>query len=618
MAVKKTDTFVKYSGIFTKSLPNTVTLVGLLTLLSLITGISATALIHRGTAYDIQYIIVSGTLTGIMALLLPTIFTAVVVRVFRQKLAMKYVVLIALIGELYYMLFIIFGSLVYMFTGMSVIASTVVIVGDASIFAWWLVINKVIFGDRKKAALFAVVQPTMNILLYLPASTFMFALSASLDILLFKLYGGIAIFLAVSYITIYIFEKPMKGGLGISGVDAFSQMLQNWLFNFTITVPKDSKKKVFGKKVDINARTLLFKEKTGRIKAVFFVPEVHFGPVGIIGGSNFPYTLERYIRSRYSAPALILHGAVNEDYNPVSDSQFAQLKKALDEGVASAKPCGSANTGMAYYSASYKGANIKSFSFGDAGIVTFSRAPRVTEDIEAPVGLTFTKMLEGKMRNPIIIDAHNSRYESAPTTELEGVKFNSTAMHDYSDAIGAIGKAAHMSRTIRFGVSSVNAYRELSQPLDLGPGNLNLALFKFNGFSFAMLLFNCNNMLPSLRNDILEYLKKSYGLSAEVYTTDTHYVNSLREDASNVLGRKTKIDELKPLLDKAVREALDDISSVRAYYKNVAIHNFQTWGNGSRENIRVALDTSLSLAKTFVPITIVGGLVLASWVISLI
>ena len=618
MVAKKQDTFLKYSGLFAKSLPNTLTLLLILTLLSAIAGISVITLIHYKIAYDIKYLLVNGFLTGIMALLLPTLFTAVVIRALRQRLAMKYLLFLAMIGELYYIMFLIAGSLVYLFLGNSVIASTVVIVGDAGIFAWWLFLDKVIFGDRKKAALGAIVQPTMNLLLYLPASTFIFSLSGPLGILLLKLYGGIAIFLAVGYITIYIFEKPMKGGLGISGVDTFSQMIQNWLFNFTITVPKENARKSFGKKADIQTKTLLFKDMAGKQKALFFIPEVHFGPAGVMGGSNFPYALEKHARGRYKLPVFVMHGAVNEDYNPISDMQFGQIRAALDTAVSSAVRCKPKIFGISYSTSSYNGASIKLLNFGCAGMTTFTCAPKVTEDIDPTVALTFAKMLEGKTGDPILVDAHNSRYESAPEEELEGVKFNSRVMGDYIKAIDALNGPEHRSKAIRLGVSSVNIYRELGQPADLGPGNLNLAIFRFNGFNFAMLLFNCNNMLPSLRNDILAYLKKRHGLESEVYTTDTHYVNSLREDASNVLGRKTGFSDLRPLIDKAVDEAIRDIGAVQAYYKSVTVRRFVIWGHSSREKIRVALDTSISMAKTFVPITIVGGLILASWVISLI
>ena len=615
MAHKKSDLFIKYSSLFSKSLPNSAMLVLILALLSVIAGIAAISLIHVSELHRLPYILAGGTLTGIMALLLPTLFTAFIIKAFRPRLALKYVLFIAMIAEVYYMLFIVVGGVLYMFTSVAAFSSTLIILGDASIFGWWVFVNKVVFGDRKKAIVSSVVQPTMNLLMYLPSSTFIFALGAPLGSLLLKLYGGIAIFAIVSYLAMYVFEKPIKGGLGFSGIDTFSQMLQNWLFDFTITVPKYNNR--FGVKTTIATHTIVIKNASGKTKAIFFMPEVHFGPAGVMGGSNFPYALERYASMKYRAPLFVMHGAVNEDYNPISDTEFSQISSALDRSIADAKTR-SAGFGERYFRSVSNSASVSIIDLACASIVTLSRAPRITEDVEPSVALVFSKMLESRFRNPVLVDAHNTRYESAPKPELAGVRFNSDIMTDYISAINSIGKPLHRSSKVKFGAASIKIYKALGMPRDLAPGALKVGIFSFNGFKKAIILFNANNMLPSLREEIIKHARAKFGVDAEVYTTDTHYVNSLRENAGNVLGRKTGFGMLKPFIDRAIEGALHDIENSRVYYSMQKVDNFAIWGASSRERIRVALESTLSIARMLIPVIIVVGLLLAAWVISLL
>ncbi|MEM3227946.1 MAG: DUF2070 family protein, partial [Candidatus Micrarchaeaceae archaeon] len=225
---------------------------------------------------------------------------------------------------------------------------------------------------------------------------------------------------------------------------------------------------------------------------------------------------------------------------------------------------------------------------------------------------------EGKFINPVLVDAHNTRYESAAKTELAGVKPNSKVMDEYINAINSIGKPLHKSRVLRFGAASIEIYKALGKPQDLAPGALKVCIFSFNSFKKGMVLFNANNMLPSLREEIIKHVKKEFGVDAEVYTTDTHYVNSLRESAANVLGRKTGYRDLKPFIDKAFQKAMKNVEVSEAYYSKQKIDNFLIWGSGSRERIRVALESMLSIARILIPVIIVAGLLLAAWVVSLV
>ena len=131
-------------------------------------------------------------------------------------------------------MFILLASIVYIFTHAYAISTAIILVGDASIFGWWFFADRVVLGLKKRAIILAVVQPTLNILLYLPTSRFILTFTTPFNILLLKLFAGIFIFLIVSYAIIYIVDKPYNKNFGFHSFDAVSQMMQNWLFDVNI------------------------------------------------------------------------------------------------------------------------------------------------------------------------------------------------------------------------------------------------------------------------------------------------------------------------------------------------------------------------------------------------
>lgn len=615
MASKGYDKFLKDLNPFSIGLPRTTILFLMLFAMSVIVGIASVALInHNLINTNFAYIAINGSLTGILAIMLPTLLTIMIVKGFKRYIETKYIFFISIVGTISYSVFILLGSLVYILTNTYTIASAIILVGDASIFGWWFFADKVVLGQKKRAVLLALVQPTLNILLYLPSSKSIFSLGTPINILLIKLYAGIFIFLIVSYAIIYVVDRPYKKTYGFHSFDAVSQMLQNWLFDANISAPFGIN---FGTPTEIRTDTIVFKTEKGTIKGVFFAPDIHYGPSGTLGGSDFPYMLERHSSTKYKAPSFIMHCAVDMDHNPVSSSQFAALRDALDNGVKNCKPTGAAKQ-FSYLESEYEGSRVVNLRFGSLSLATLSRAPKVTEDVALESSVLFREILETKFGPTVLIDAHNSRYETAPKVELDGVKFNSTVAKDYVKAIKAMDRESHRSRKVRMGIASKEIYFKLGCPTDIAKGNLNVAVFQFNGFKYAILQFNANNILPTLRKAILRHVKERWGVTAEIYTTDTHAVNSLEFSAKNVLGRYTKYAKLIGVVDETMGQALSNIEQVNVHHSRIEMKGFKVWGSNAMESILTIARSVFGITRILVPIIVAIGFIIAAWVILII
>ena len=125
-------------------------------------------------------------------------------------------------------------------------------------------------------------------------------------------------------------------------------------------------------------------------------------------------------------------------------------------------------------------------------------------------------------------------------------------------------------------------------------------------------------MPPALRSSMIARMRAKYGFDAEICTTDTHVVNTLSMDASNVLGRSTKESALLALLDDAMKKALGNLEEVSVNYARVEMKKFAVWGPNSRERINAVMESVISMARFMVPVLVVIGFLVAGWIITII
>ena len=616
MKIKSNDSLITSLRLFSRTLPNPYVLVGILFLVSVITGMVSVALINYSFLSNVfapLYLFAEGSLFGIIVVLIPTLLTTVMIKSLKRIIKTKHLLFMTLIGAVIYGVFIMISAGSFFFVRNYALANAIVLVGDAGVVGWWFLLSKVVLDFRKKAVPFSVIQAAFNILLYVAAGSVVFTFTFPIWIIAIKLTVGVLIFLAISYVIIYMLDTPLKKNLGFSGIDVLSDMVQSWLFDIDVASPFGGN---FGVLTDIDTQTLVFKRKyNNSTKAILFAPWIHYGPVGNMGGSNFPYMIESYSMAKYKVPTLVLHCTVNESSNPVSSSQLNALKAALEKAVKGAKKL---DGEFSYTRSEHKGASLTMLKLGKLHLGTLTRAPRVTEDVYPEASHMFKELVERDGVESLLLDAHNSRYESAPSEELEGVRLGTSYANDYIKAIKGMGKPLHHGKRLSLGIGYAEAYEDLGRPTDLGPGNLNVVIFGVNGLRHAMVQLNANNMLPSFRDGIIKHIRSRYKISAEVYTTDTHYVNSLEKNASNVLGRKTNLAGLLKLIDSAVETALSNIEPVEVYYKKETMKNFKTWGPEVRAKSVAIIASVTSIARVLVPTIVVAGFILASWVIAFV
>ena len=556
--------------------------------------------------------ILLGAGSGIMVITVPGFLTAILLKSMKRRIQMKHALFATLAPGCVYALFIMLdAAAVFVFKDYK-IAYLLLIMINAGLYCYWFLINKVAIGQKRSSIVTAAIHPVLNILFFIPLQIYILNLGVSLDQALAKLYGGMIVFLAISYLILYLLDRPARKVLNVSGISIFSTMLEQWLYSFI----KDTN--VFGNTGtgrDVDIDIIAFKSEK-ECKAVFVKPDIHYGPFSEIGGSVATQYIGGVINEEYGAPPFVLHGAVNSSDNPTSSDQIKEMgleiKKAIDKIGPSEWENAKGNIRFGK-EGPCKAINIQ---VGRFKFLALSKAPLVTEDIDREVGISFER-IAGRDGEVILIDAHNSRFESASGEELRGIYPGSKYVKMYESAIRRSSRKGK-EEPLRFGASCMRLSDILKGSKDIGKGFTSVAVFEFGKKRFCIVYFDSNNMLPRFRDEVIKHIKKKFRIDAELFTTDTHSVNSIALPASNALGRQTQSGKILPIIDQLVDEAVGDLGEVKIAHKKIIFKDLRVWGSGAEESIIKASREVIRIGKRVVPFVIVAGFILAAWIIYII
>lgn len=613
MADQRMDV-TKYTHYFNLRAPHATILALILVIIGAGAGLVSTFIIHAPAYSNYLYYALAGISTGIMVVSIPALLTGMLLKTVKRKLQIKHAMFATLAITLAYAIGMVVASALYALLGNHTLAYVFLIAFNALIYGYWFFIDRVAIGHRRGAILFATFQPVINVLMYIPLSKFLFGIGVPIDTLLIKLYSGMIVFLAIGYLSLYLLDRPSKKQLDISGIAIFTAMVSQWLFDVN---PGAELLGDGGVKREVSVDVLALRAKR-RYKAVFVKPDIHYGPFAYVGGSVTTEMLGSMIKQKYGATPFVMHGAVNINDNPISANQVQNLKKQVDkflDGISSTdfrKARGTISIGS---SGPCRAINIR---INGTSLLTLTKAPLVTEDIDKEVGISLEKAAGKDGDNVILVDAHNARWETAPKEELRGIYKGSGYVQQYEDAIHRGTRAKVREGDIRFGSSSLQILKMLKYNKDIGNGYTSVGIFSFGSRKFGMLYFDGNNMLPYFRDGLIAHVREKFGIEIEVYTTDTHHVNTIALSASNAMGRRTTLEQMLPIVDDLFIEAINNMEPVSCAYGKIRVGNFRVWGSGSEERLVRASKDALRMLKYVVPFVIAGGFVIATWIIYIV
>lgn len=534
---------------------------------------------------------------GIFLLALPAFFASILAasvlsrREFRVSL--KHFLFLSLASSALAGVFYVAGMLLSGY--LNVPLDAFVLLANALVFLLWFASSFLLLNYHLPRSLaVALLHPFFN-LAFLFFSKKLDLFEASLPavspvIALPKLVISSAVLLVALWGIFIVINAPAKRNFGISTVQAIALFSAQWI--------RGSKEieRIFsemGENVETFANALFFKSK-GKIKGVLLLPLVHYGPFGNVGGSEFPFLLRQKLEPELKAPVVVLHGMVNHDFNPVHSHSADLFVKAFTSLAKSGKNFGSAASFSRYNS---ERVNAFCFSASRFVLVSFSRAPLPTDDLEFSLGLALRNKFHA-FDEVMLVDRHNS------FSEDYSLRPGGRTYYEYEHASEELKQVSSGKVRAGFGRSAASFTPEEG----VGYAGVNAVVLEVGGRRACFIVFDSNNSLPSTRNALVKRFSKQFDF-VDLFTTDTHVVNNL-SGVHNPLGLRCSAERISKAAGEAVSNALSDLEDVEVFAGSKKI-GVRVLGASRQNELLSTLNSIVSIARIVAPIVLVGSIILA-------
>jgi putative membrane protein len=353
------------------------------------------------------------------------------------------------------------------------------------------------------------------------------------------------------YAFVRVIDRPWERSLGVSMLD--------FLRGFIGHIAEGSREledffEQLGQEAIVPVTVLSFRRLDGTEKARWILPMIHPGPMGEIGGGNFP---ER-VASRTEGLAFPPHATAGHDFNLVTEREVDTILDAADRAHDRITYSREATPSVRVQSGEAK---MLAQGFEDSALLVSTYAPGFADDVEYAVGLSAAAEARTTgLDDVLLVDAHNSN-NGLDGADLGHVTPGSKRSFDMIAAAGEAGRRLATGPRADLELGIAQDPTPWTPRDGIGPLGIRVAVTAVADQTTAYVLVDGNNMVPGLRDRLVDRLDDRVDVS-EVMTTDTHIVNTV--EADNQVGAAIDHGEFLDLVDDLVAEALADREPVSA------------------------------------------------------
>ena len=418
----------------------------------------------------------------------------------------------------------------------------------------------------------------------------------------FGILSAFFIFLS-SLLFIEIVNAPLKTDVGISGSDLLGFFLSYMIegtkeietlfmhlqeefdvpFSVMAIRKKQSKKDIGG---DPGGRVNESDTKEKPFYALIISPSIHPGPVGTIGGGDLPSKIAEPLMD-LADHIFVPHGAATNDNNPATTEECGKLVRAVRKLVGNITDADFSDMASERFKLSDK-TSINFQRFGKNCLIISEPIPTPSDDIALEMfhNLSWAVKYHG-LENLILIDAHNnSKHGGIPTHVGDRI---SQQMEAFVDNLSR--KEIDMYPfTMGFGMG-----RPTYDINGLGPRGAQAQVMDINGSKLALVLFDGNNMESSMREQ-LENIVDDRIDEIIILTADNHVVNATL-GGYNPIGLRCTIDDLRPLLEKALDAAISDMTECSATIRVGRVEGINILGFGNTNRLVATINSTIAILK---------------------
>jgi len=418
------------------------------------------------------------------------------------------------------------------------------------------------------------------------------------QVLLFVFAAPIVGFFAV-FLLLSSIDRLGKSVYSLPALPLFRAFLLNWVDDQN--APLEEYLEKMGEDADISVTLLKF--GTPKNKAAIIVPQVHPGPFKNVGSSLLPSLLKREVEKELGADVCVPLGILGHELDLASQ---AQNYKIIAQVISYAKFEPKSTLASPLIQIKEGVATASCQIFGDTAFLSFTLAPKTTEDLPQELGRIVAE--EAKklgLQNAIVVNCHNC---------LTNIVDSAEHFDDLQKAASKCLQKAIILPKKPFGVGSHTVFpKDFNLKSGMGAGGITAIVVQVENQKTVYVVIDGNNMVPGIREKILKSLIAIGYDYSEVFTTDTHAITAsvTGRQGYHPVGEVMDHTLLIHLIGEVAKKAEANLESCSAGCRTFIVPHVRVIGEERLKSITTLVDKAIVKAKQLViPVFGAEGLLL--------
>ncbi len=362
-----------------------------------------------------------------------------------------------------------------------------------------------------------------------------------------------------------------------------------------------------GVESDIKIQYLFIRSASSKkLKGMFVVPNIHFGPFKTCGSSDLP---ELIYKGFENIPGTTVYHTTNDHtQNLTTQKEVDRVLERIKTDVSGVGNYKWESEVKDFTRKTSENTNLLGFSLEKTPITFITRHPLPSDDIQSEVGDEIRKVAQSHgFKDIIVIDAHNSIIGDEVlvlknSKEAQDI-INVTTNYITSKKVNNLQKAKLLYGVAR---DPLEGYIEKE---GIGYGGLIVHIFKnaTTNQKTALIHFDGNNALVDVRSYILNMLQNKGIERGEVTTSDSHTVaRQFTSRGYSPIGEQIRTEKILAKLAPLLQKAEKDLEPVEFCYHDSIEEKLRIWGNPKYfDTIMTTLQECISVSQKLLTLGLV-------------
>jgi putative membrane protein len=470
-------------------------------------------------------------------------------------------------------------------------------------YAAVLTLRSVVFIATSSAAIWrrllsVLLQPMFCIIAFVVFWTTTISSAIPVQVLPFLVISPIVGFVAVYLFLSFINHLGHKI-YAMPSLPLFRAFMLNWVVG--LNAPLEGFLERMGEDADVEVTLLKF--DASKPKAAIIVPNVHPGPFKNIGSSLLPSLLKESFERALGCDACVPLGILGHELDLASQ---LQNHKIISHVVAAAKFEALDDVATPFVEVTEGPATVSCQIFGKTAFLSFTLAPKTTEDLPQELGRIVREEAEQYgLTCTITVNSHNS---------INSVIDTEAFLEELRAAASKCLKKAIALPTTQFMVGAATVFpKEFSLKDGMGTGGITAIVVQLEKQRTVYVVIDGNNIISGLRERTLQWLKSVGFDECEVFTTDTHAVSAMvtGRRGYHPVGEVMNNDLLLDYINEVARKAVANLEPSKAGCLRFVVPKVRVIGEARLHSLTTLVDKAIQKAKqTVVPIFALEGVIL--------